>query len=279
MVNSIAMRVVVRGTLLLGLCGLPSAVARGSTLVSHSANAARIRASIDVGFVGAGSTGLDRDSDSQLAPFVLPAPGAVVSVAVSASKPTPAFGSGTATGTINTQLTYGTGDSDAFDFTGLVTLSALTALNTAGNMSGADVVAVGSVTFMLDAGYGLHPITGLPTVAGDLVGKLVLAAPGPLGAYEMARNVSVVKDPSSTLVVVATLSAGDPATSVDLYVGSDYRINFEYIARVPHGIDPVFDINFSAESVVVPEPSVLASLIGLGTMGLLAFARRRRPAA
>jgi hypothetical protein len=264
-----------RGALVLGLCGLPWAGARGSTLVSHSANAALIRASIDVGFVGAGSTGADRDADSQLAPFVLPAPGAIASAVVSASK-APASGSGTAAGSIVTQLTFGSGDFDAFDFTGSITLSALTALNAAGNPSAAEVLAGGAVTFYLDPGYGNHPITGLPTVAGDLVGQLLLAAPGPLDTYEVARKVSVVKDPSLTPVVLADLSAGDPGTAVDLTIGSEYRINFNYVARVPNGVDPDFNFSLTAGSTVVPEPSVLVGLLGLGAMGLFVYASRRR---
>lgn len=250
------------------------APSRAASVVGlHSANGAFLSAQVTSGFDGLGSvSGLDFDSDGMNAnvppPFGPPSP-PITATAANTQLPFSSVTSKdiadvTSTVSFDFGAPFGLGPAnDTFGFTVAGTVSAVTAMNSAGNEA--------SAYALVDSSLGLF-VDDFLFPAGTLVGTLELPAVRDLLAHEARLEINVMKNSA----IIATLPAGSPAVSIDLFVGNFYQISLSYKASTPFGTDPPFSLDYIGTiNPVIPEP-VTALAPGLMLGGLLLRRRRSR---
>ena len=264
-------------TVAMVVCVVAGSVRADSLLAQHSANGGRLEATLTAGFNDPNGTSVpgtdfqtdgphSDQTDASLSP-IASAAATLTTFPVGVSDPTDI-----AEGTLTVDFEYGSpvlGSSvadDTLEFSIDATLSALDAHNSVGAESDTFVNAKGTFDFFLDPGFG-----GAPT--GALVGQLDLPALRALDPFELVLSLMVTQDSS----LVASLFAGDAASSVDLFSGSAYLVTYQFAALVPFGFDPHFTtldgLRFTPAAIrVIPAPP---AAVGAVPCGLLLLRRRR----
>lgn len=251
----------------LGLVGLLGAAASADTIIGrYTDNVWFVNVDANAGFTGAGSDPILDYADSQNSVSGSGFFGtAAIASATTTATPTTGALKDKAQGTSTLELDLGSpigaipNDELHFSFSG--TVSAQSATNSAGNP--ADAVFTGqAMAFMALRSTGTIP-------HGTVLGHVDLPALRSLGANETLLGLQVQENSTQILA----LTAGDPATSIDLKAFNTYRIILNYEARAPYGTDPSFGFSYDAGLAPIPEPATLA-LVALG--GLAMLARRRK---
>jgi hypothetical protein len=172
-----------------------------------------------------------------------------------------------AQGSVSVSYTIGNiGVTDSFGFHSGATASAVSATIAGGEPAYAVVTLKASFGFYLDPSFGgVAPGTPLGFLSFD-----ALAA-----AHTGERYFINVYDTGHHLV--HAVNAGDPASSVTVYAGEFYQVNYAYTLTVPYGTDPTYSVDLQGSLAAVPEPSVGAMFLA-GFAGLAGWASRRRSA-
>ncbi len=257
--------------------------ARGTSVVAeHSTTGVMLSADATIGFDGVGSTAGNDFLTVMDGALALPAIGPVATASAVAAMQSPPGGGDPKDGvSADTRLIFSFGqgvagalvDDDTFRFDITGSASALAALNTVGNPADAVVEASATATFRLNA-------TTRPD--GDHVGNLQLPDLRPLDplAFETLLAVRVLESapPFNLPLPVAAMAAGDTGVTVPVLSGNQYAIELSYGLRVPHGVDPDFDLGSYIVTLHanIPAPGMLLPIAAVAMIGALKR-RARRP--
>ncbi|MCP4904126.1 MAG: hypothetical protein GY910_04020 [bacterium] len=131
--------------------------------------------------------------------------------------------------------------------------STVNALNSAGNLAGAEVTGEARAEFFIDivAGTDCDTFFNIPAMRA-------------LEPFETLLEINVIRDPGGAGEVLATLSPGSPAATILLPEDNFFLIQLNYDYALPHGIDPPFGYSFVSSFGVSPAPV-------LGTGGMIAL--------
>ena len=74
------------------------------------------------------------------------------------------------------------------------------------------------------------------------------------------------------MVPIFTQGPGTPAATVALPAGFFYRLELDYYLRVPHGVDPAFDVDIEVGiTEALPVPSFSPFGLALVVLGIFAL--------
>ena len=243
-----------------------------SVVGMFSANGVAIRTDARAGYDGAGSDPLvdydiaPTDFKSGTADFL----GGAAATMASATK-IPAAGDPKDVADVEARTTFVFGGpfggslTDEVFFSVSGTVSAASAHNSAGNPAAANILAVGTAAFFVDAGFGGAPPPGV--IVGSVYLPVFIAPRAPEGVKE----VTVFENERE----VARLDAESLPFRVPLYTQNGYRIEFHYSALAPFGEDPPFSFEYRVAIRAVPEPTT-AVMMAAVSMAWLTACRRRK---
>ena len=245
---------------------LSPSLARAATDLGVCApNGVTVSADVTVRYNGVGAGAADQlsDSDSKL---VSPGGGPFADTANSAALLLPPGGGepkDRVNGAMTSYFEFGTPlgstvlDTLRLEASGMA--STANALNSAGNLAGAEVTGEARAEFFIDvvAGTDCDTFFNVPAMRA-------------LEPFETVLEINVIRDPGGVGEVLATLSPGSPAATVLLPEDNFFLIQLDYDYALPPGIDPPFGYSFVSSFGVSPAPALGAG--GMIALGLVALA-------
>ena len=164
-------------------------------------------------------------------------------------------------------LPVGTRPLDSFRLRANGSGSAVAAFDLA--MGPADALVQGRATaeFFVDTLPAGTPLPPPPNCAGTVF----LPPLRPLAPHEVVLQLTVLRAAGGVMVPIYTQVPGGPPATVAIGPAALYRVVLDYTLRVPHGVDPSFDVDLEITvNEEVPAPGLAPFGLALVALGFLA---------